>query len=162
VSQAKDKAVVRRRINQAFDKVISPTRIEGMRFLRYTGDDSYEMAAAFVGKRWMELPLETLFYHRESLGTLAPEAYRAYLPAYLDAVLAADDASDRHGADLRFYLLATLKHWSHQRDDERGVETRARLGALDPAQRTAVGAVLRYLHSHWRSDDVSELIREWT
>ena len=80
-----------------------PKRIEDMRLARYTGDDSYEMAAAFLGKRWTDIPIETLFTHRESLGALAPAAYRAYLPAYLDASLASDDPLDKYDPDIRHY-----------------------------------------------------------
>jgi hypothetical protein len=38
-------------------------------------------------------------------------AYRAYLPAYLEACLATEEPYDEYGADLRGYLLSTLKHW---------------------------------------------------
>lgn len=162
MSLTEDKVAVRDAILRAFEKVDPPARIDGMRFSRYTDDDSYEMAAAFVGKRWAEIPIKTLFYHREMLATLAPEAYRAYLPAYLDAVVRSDDPLDKYSADLRFYLLSTLKHWPHQKGEERGLETHARLAALDTSQRAAVVAVLRYLSAHWSSEDVSELLREWT
>jgi hypothetical protein len=95
-----DQETLRAQIHRAFDRVPVPTRIEDMRLARYTGDDSYEMAAAFVGKRWRELAVNELFYHRESLGTLSAAAYRAYLTAYLEACLATDDPLDKHGADL--------------------------------------------------------------
>ena len=132
-----------------------------MRFPSCTGDDSYAMAAAFLGKRWTDIPIETLFFHRESLGTLAPSAYRAYLPAYLDASLASDDPLDRYGADLRQYLLLTLEHWPHQAGEAPAIQTRERLAVLDPQQRAAVAEVLGYLASHWHSEDAAEVLRDW-
>jgi len=160
--QVADKESVRASIRRAFANVPQPSRIEDMRFPRYTGDDSYEMAVALLGKRWTDIPIETLFFHRESLGTLAPVAYRAYLPAYLDAAIASDDPLDKYSADICHYLLATMKHWSHQTDPLRGDETRARLQALDEAQRAAVIDVLRYLSARWHMEDASEVLREWT
>ncbi len=132
-----------------------------MRLPRYTGDDSYEMAAAFVGKPWSELAVKDLFYHRESLGTLSAPAYRACLPAYLEACLATDDPLDKYGADLRGYLLATLKHWPHQQGEHRAADTAERLSLLDAEQRAAVAAVLRYLESRWQMADATELLRDW-
>jgi hypothetical protein len=154
-----DKETARAAIRRAFANVPLPARIEEMRLPRYTGDDSYEMAIAFLGKRWTEIPIETLFVHRESLGTLAPNAFRAYLPAYLDAALASDDPLDKYGPDIRHYLLATLKGWSHQ-TAERATETRERLSALTADQRAAVAEVLRYLAAK-HSEDAAEVLRDW-
>jgi hypothetical protein len=155
-----DKESVRAAIRRAFADVPAPKHIADMRLPRYIGDDSYEMVTAFLGKRWTDIPIETLFRHRESLGTLTPAAYLAYLPAYLDASLASDDPLDKYGADIRYYLLATLKHWSHQAD-ERATETRERLSALGPDQRMAVADVLRYLVSKWHAADAQEVLRDW-
>lgn len=139
-----------------------PTRIEDMRIPRYTGDDSYEMAAAFLGKRWDELPLDVLFFHRESLMTLSAAAYRAYLPAYLDACLGSDDPFDKHGPDIRHYLLATLDHGSHQTDEHRALETVERLSLLDAEQREALADVLSYLVTKWHMEEAAELLRSRT
>ena len=155
------KEAVRATIRRAFADVPLPKRIEDMRLPSYTGDDSYSMASAFFGKHWTDIPIQTLFVHRESLGTLAPAAYRAYLPAYLDASLASDDPLDKYGADLRQYLLFTLKHWPHQTGESRATETRERLAVLDPQQRAAVADVLGYLVSHWHSEDAAEVLRDW-
>jgi len=57
------------------------------------------------------IPIEVLFYHRESLATLSALAVRAYLPAYLLASVASDDPLDTHGADIRGYLLSALGSW---------------------------------------------------
>ena len=89
------------------------------------------MAAALVGRKWDAVPIEVLFYHRESLATLSPQAFHAYLPAYLLACLASDDPFDKHGADIRGYLLFALGSWPHQSDPDRPAETRDRLSILD-------------------------------
>lgn len=152
---------LRAQIHAAFDGVPIPTRIEEMRMPRYTGEDSYEMAAAFVGKPWSTIPLKELFLHREMLGTLSAAAYRAYLPAYLEACLATEDPFDKYGADLRGYLLSTLKHWPHQRGEHRAAEVRERLSLLDASQRAAVASVLRYLETRWQMGEATEVLRDW-
>lgn len=153
---------LRAQIHRAFEGVPIPSRIEEMRLPRYTGDDSYEMAAAFVGRHWSELSVRELFYHREMLGTLSAVAYRAYLPAYLAACFAAEDPYDTYGADIRFYLLSTLKHWPYQSGEHREVECRERLSLLDANQRAAVKSVLGYLETRWSMADAGEVLRDWT
>jgi hypothetical protein len=156
-----EKETLRARIRRAFADVSIPTRIEEMRRPRHTSDDSYEMAAAFVGKHWTEIPIETLFFHRESLAALSPAAYRAYLPAYLEASFASEDWLDKYGADIRQYMLFTLKHWPHQTSPERGAETSARLSVFDEEQRAAIADVLQYLASRWNSSEAAEVLRDW-
>jgi len=151
---------LRARIEKAFVGVPVPTRIEEMRLPGRTDEDSYAMAAAFVGKPWTELPIETLFFHREALGSLSPAAYRAYLPAYLAASFASEDWMDKYGPDLRQYLLFTLKPWKHHKP-ERGAETTARLAALTDEQREVVADVLRFLVARWESEDAAEILRDW-
>jgi len=155
------KNVLRAQIHRAFGAVPIPTRMEDMRLSRYTGDESYEMAAALLGKHWSTIPLQELFYHREMLGTLSAAAYRAYLPAYLEACLATEDPYDKYGADLRGYLLSTLKHWSHQRGEHRAAEVRERLSLLDTEQRAAVASLLHYLQTRWEMAEATEILREW-
>jgi hypothetical protein len=152
---------LRAQVHRAFDNVEIPTRVEQMRLPKYTGDDSYEMAAALVGRKWDAIPIEVLFYHRESLATLSPLAFHAYLPAYLLACLASDDPFDKHGADIRGYLLFALGSWPHQSDPDRPAETRERLSLLDSKQRDVVANVLRYLESRWNMKDAGELLRNW-
>jgi hypothetical protein len=152
---------LRAQIHRAFDHVPVPARAEDMCLPRYTGDDAYEMAKAFAGRSWRDIPLQQLFYHRESLATLNAIAYRAYLPAYLEACLATNDPFDMYGSDLRSYLLSTLKHWPHQKSEHRAAETQERLSLLDADQRAAVAGVLRYLESKWDSFEAGEILREW-
>ena len=137
---------LREQIERAFANIPIPVDPSAMRLPRYTGDDSYEMAAALAGKHWRDVPIEQLFFHRESLATLNAVAYRAYVPAYLIAALASEHPLDRHGPDLRHYLVGTLLPSDERRD---------RLALLDAAQRAVIVDVLRYLADHWRMADAA-------
>lgn len=123
----------------------------------YAGsDDALDMAEAFAGKHWTELPVEDLFYHREMVVALAPAAYRAILPAYLSAALTDDR---RHGPDLREYLLFGLAPLSSDRRDVE--ETRERLSLLEPVQRDAVRAVLHHLLDQHGMSQAADVLRDW-
>jgi dsDNA-binding SOS-regulon protein len=96
------------------------------------------------------------------LGTLSAVAYRAYLPAYLEACLADEDPYDKYGADLRGYLLATLKQRPYQSGEHREAEARERLSLLDAEQRAAVASILRYLETRWWMKEAGEVLRDWS
>lgn len=156
---AKDE--LRDAIHAAFDDITAPSQVEGMLFERYkSSEDAYEMAAEFAGKRWSEIPIARLFYHREMLATLSAAAYRAYLPAYLAACLESEDPFDKYGADIRSYLVSTLKAWPHQQPGD-AVLVSERLSLLDSDQRAAVKMVLHYLEERWRMKDATEILRDW-
>lgn len=156
-----EKEQVRDEIRAAFASVEPPTAVPDMLFEQYrSSEDAWEMAAAFVGQRWTDLPVSELFRHREMLITLSPPAYRAYLPAYLDAAITSDGATDTYGADIREYLLSTLKVWPHQ-SAYVAAATPQRLAALDEQQRAAVENVLRYLVWRWESKDAAEVLAAW-
>jgi hypothetical protein len=70
----------------------------------YPGAESTDIAAAFRGKHWKDLPLETLRYFSAALSFFTPEAYHFYLPAFLiTSALRYDDADILPGAVL-FHL----------------------------------------------------------
>ncbi len=131
---------LRARIRSAFADVAPERDIAKMRRPGFTGDDSYEMAEAFVGKKWSELPADKLFYHRESLAALNARAYCTYVAAYLLAAIASHDPLDRHGPDLRHYLVASL---------EPGSDAAERASQLSSAQRAVLIEVLRALDQVW-------------
>src|SRR5664279_777644 len=106
-----------------------------MRLPKYTGDDSYEMAAALVGRKWDVVPIEVLFYHRESLRDAEPTSVPRLSSGVSRSVLASDDPLDKHGADIRGYLLLALGSWPHQSDPDRPAETRERLSLFDSKRR---------------------------
>jgi len=152
---------VRGQIRGAFGEVPAAPEAKGMLLPRYaSSEDAEEMAAAFAGRRWTDLAIEELFYHREMLGTLNASAYQAYVAAYLEACLATDDPYDKYGADLRHYLLSTLMAWPYQREPA-PAETRERLSSLTQPQRDAVAALLRYLVTYWESQDAAQVLASW-
>jgi hypothetical protein len=152
---------LRAQIREAFAHVVAPATIDALLAEPFRGnEDAYEMAAAFVGKPWPAIPIIELFRHRESLFALSPAAYRAYLPAYLEASLASDDPLDKYGADIRAYLLYSLGTDTSS-SSTRVATTRARIAALDVLQREAVRAALRFLEERWRMRDAAELLRNW-
>jgi hypothetical protein len=72
-------------------------------------------------KKWDELPIEVLFFHRESR-----DAERSRVPCVsprLSIACLTDDPMDTHGANVRGYLLSTLGSWPHHSDPERPAET---------------------------------------
>jgi len=157
----KDREAIGAKIRAAFPDVAPAMAVEDMLAEPYrTNDDAYEMAAAFTGKRWSEVPRIDLFRHRESLFALSPVAYRAYLPAYLEASLASDDVLDKYGADIRGYLLYSLGTTASS-SPSRVATTADRIAGLDRAQRAAVAAVLRFLEERWHMADAAELLRDW-
>lgn len=114
-----------------------------------SSEDAYELAALLHGKPWADVPVVELFRHRSMLFALTPEAYRAYVPAYLAAVLRTDEGNDRYGADLREYLMFSLAATEGDSDARRALVTR-RIAALDGEQRAVARAVVEYLKEHWR------------
>ena len=121
----------------------------------HTNEDAYELAAALNGKTWRDVPVLDLFRHRQMLFALTPEAYRAYVPAYLTA--AVEEANERYGADIREYLLFSLTIGPAASPD-RMTTTAARLAALDRAQRTAARKVVAYLKAQWGMRDADEAL----
>jgi hypothetical protein len=156
-----DNESLRQEIHRVFDGVRAPATIDEMLLPLYrASEDACAMAAALVGKPWQSLAIHDLFYHREMLGTLSAAAYRAYLPAYLEACLATDDPSDRYGADIREYTVGSLAPWPYLNDQARSL-TAERLSLLDDRQRAVVALVLRHLESRWHMADAGEALRNW-
>jgi hypothetical protein len=155
MSAAED--ALRARIAAAFSGEPPAPLVERMLLAAYrSSDDAFEMAQAFAGRRWTDLSVEELFYHREMVVTLSAEAYRAILPAYLTAALIDDR---RHGGDLREFLVFGLAPLSSEPLDVDS--TRERLSGLAPVQRDAVRAVLTYLVDHRGMTEAADVLREW-
>jgi len=152
---------LRDQIHRAFEDVPIPEHVGEMLLEGYKqSEDPYMMAAEFVGKPWQRIPLQRLVFHRESLGMLSAKAFRAYLPAYLQACLASDDPFHKYGADIRGYVLYSLKAWPHNNEYHRSTVPE-RLSLLDAEQRAAVAAVLRYLETHWHMNDAAAVLADW-
>lgn len=141
-----DLDALRDRIRSAFVAATPLTEITGLRRPEFTDDDSYDLSRALVGKKWSELPADVLFYHRESLAALNAEAYRAYVAAYLLASIASQDPFDRHGPDLRHYLVRSL---------EPGPVATERVSRLSLAQHAVLSDVLRVLGTVWQMPEAT-------
>lgn len=103
-------------------------------------EDAWRMAAVFGGRHWSSLSVEELFVHRDGLGGMNGPGFRAYLPAYLAALLT---AGERRASDLLEAVLHTLHPLV---GDELDVTaTRERLSGLDPAQRRVLDDVIRHV-----------------
>lgn len=69
------------------DNIVERLIVDG----REMGDpEREEIADAFRGKPWRDLPREVILYHYDSLPFLTLEAFRYYLPAYLITALNED------------------------------------------------------------------------
>ena len=105
-----------------------------------------EVAAAFRGKHWKEVPLETLRYHSAGIFFLTPEAYRFYLPAYLLAAVLHYDQVDTLPDSVVFSLIPP--------SDARDVEAyRQRVEGFTATQRQVIRCFLEFQKQHHSQDD---------
>lgn len=100
--------------------------------------ESQELAYAFKGKHWKDIPREDLQYNSSTF--LSPEGFRYYLPAYLLAAL------DDHG-DLLPRSVYGLMPDPPDRPSTDGLSEwqRTRFEPLSPLQKHAVRAFLEYV-----------------
>jgi hypothetical protein len=129
------------------DEVLAP---------RYrTSVDAEEMLLALRGKHWTHLATESLFYHREMVGTLSATGYRAYIAAFMRASL--EDGS--YGPDLRGY---TVSSFGPLEDTPEYIEeSRERLSLLSANQRETIAEYLRYLAGAQGDQAAAEMLRAW-
>lgn len=115
----------------------------------YPGDDNLiydsrdvgarQIADAFRGKHWSEVPFETLLYHNDALHFFSPEAFRFYLPAYLLAVLERYEDADI----LPEMLVGVLTAPDPQ--DPVYSSFRRKFDGFSAARKAAITAFLEYL-----------------
>lgn len=105
-----------------------------------------EVAAAFRGKHWREVPLETLRRRADAIFFLTPEAYRFYLPAYLLAAVSHYDQADSIPDSVVFSLTPP--------SDSRDVENyRQTVEGLTASQRLAIRRFLEFQKQHHEEND---------
>jgi hypothetical protein len=106
-----------------------------------------EVAAAFRGKHWKEIPLDVLRYHSSGLFFFTPEAYRFYLPAYLIAAALYHDEADTIPGSVVFSLIPP--------SDARDVQTyHRRMEGFTSSQRNAIKSFLEFLKAQHPGDDL--------
>jgi hypothetical protein len=154
-----DKSELAKRIREAFADAPYP----GDGNLIYAPDDlgAREIADAFRGKHWSEVPFETLLYHNDALHFFTDEAFRFYLPAYLLAVLERYEDADV----LPEMLVGVLTAPDPQ--DPGYSSFRLRFDGFSADRRAAVTAFLEYLmmtHQDEYPDDelLTALQSYWT
>lgn len=112
-----------------------------------------EVAAAFRGKHWKQVPLEVLRDHYSGLFFFTPEAYRFYLPAYLCAVLLHYEDGDMIPGSIVFSLIPP----SHAGDVQ---NYRQRMDGFTSPQRNAIKSFLEFLQAqHPYEDPLGDLDR---
>jgi hypothetical protein len=131
---------VRREIEAAFADAPRPADDRLVIHGDATSGDDAEIAAAFRGKRWDELPLELLTYHHEALFFMTPEAYRYFLPAYLTACMG---GVRRAGNIVSAVISSLTPPRGRAGDDDFGT----RMRGFTAAQRAAIKSVLVFLQS---------------
>lgn len=156
-----DRTALRADIKSAFPTAsLRPASIKDMIAAPYRdNDDAYGLAAVLYGRPWADIPIADLFFHREMLFALSPDAYRVYVPAYLTACLAHDSSLDTYGPDLNEYLLNSVIVEDNAREVYRTTTT-ARLSVLTPAQRAVMTAVVQYMKERWRERRADEALRQ--
>ena len=158
--QAMPRDQLREAVARAFLNVPSPATREEMFFKVFVdGEDAAAAAEAFQFRPWRELSIKELFVEGAAFGFMSPQGFRAYLPAYLTACFATDDALDNYAGDLMTYTVLGLIV-SDSTDPARAERVAARNAILDKPQRAAVIAVLQYLES--RVSLAREALDEWS
>ena len=77
-----DAVVLTAKISDAFADVTLPTSV-----VSHQCPECESVETAFEGRRWSEVPVDTIRYHRDALPLLTPEAYVFLIPAYLIAAV---------------------------------------------------------------------------
>ncbi len=110
--------------------------------------DAQDMAAAFAGRHWTELPLREVFFHRESVFMFSAPGYLSCLPAYLRGCL----PDTEYRADIGWYTVSGLET-RHRRPT-----ARQRLELFTDDQLAVVTAVLRHVDTTLDDDRIEALL----
>ena len=143
-------------IESAFGDESVPPPDEVLASRYRTSIDAEEMLLAFRGKHWTQLATESLFYHREMIGTLSAIGYRAYIAAFMRASL----EDGRYALDLRGYTVSTFQPLEDT--PEHIDENRERLSLLTERQRATVAGYLRYLADECYLEEAGQILQHWT
>lgn len=106
-----------------------------------------EIVAAFQGKQWQEVDLETLVRESSAVYFFTPAAFAYYLPAFLCAALLHHGSSDAvPGTVINCFVLP-----SHQMDQ---LAHRQRLSAMTARQLAVIKLTLLHLKGLYPEDNV--------
>ncbi len=135
----------------------------------YPGDErlvsescDLEVAAAFRGRHWRELPLDMLARYHEALFFFTPEAYCYYLPAFLLASALHYDEADLIPHSVVFSLIAPTQReiilrpvaFSSPLPKQEVIDFyQRRMERLTAGQRQAIRCFLEFMKAHHGEDD---------
>ncbi len=118
-------------------------------------DDVFEFATAVDGLDWKSIEVDTLFFHRESLGMLSPRGYCALLGAFIRASLVGGPKA----ADITQYTLTSLHPLSNEPED---IEVASlRLSQLSVAQRKVIAKYLRHEIAKYQDEEARKILTLW-
>lgn len=103
------------------------------------------VAEAFRTKHWKDVPLETIRREGQGLFFLTPEAYRFYLPAYLEAAVTHHREADAAIGSTLFSLELPKR----KQDRE---SYRQRVSGFSAAQLRAIISWLRWMEKRYAAD----------
>jgi len=114
------------------------------------------LRAALEGKRWSEIPDETLCFHHDALGFLSPVGVRYLLPAFMVAAI------DHPSSPVVDVLVDLLTRPREPREEQVFVET---MSAFTDSQRAAIRSFLEYLRDEegkdWPDDAPGTALRKF-
>jgi hypothetical protein len=142
-------ADIERVIRDAFTETGPPDATEIVPRHNFVHLECDEIRDAFRGKRWEELSVPFLTYHRDAVFFFTPRAWSYFLPAYMSAILARYDETDT----MVNGLLATVTP-TRNGDDE--ALRRSRIAALSSSQRVAFGMFIEWVAAKHPEDLESE------
>lgn len=133
----------------------------------YPGDNYigvHRIDEGFKGKIWKDISIPLLLSHRDDLGSLTPEAFCYYLPAFLLAVLQSAAVLDSFPENFLEYLIPP-KSVSYDRRNKQFIA----LNALNAQQKTAVAICLKivgevYADVEWSDFQIylAQAIKFWS
>lgn len=129
-------AALRRTLEHAFAGTAPPPQPIPPAPVGHPGhEERQQLAAAFAGKSWRDVPVAVAQHHHDALPFFSDEGFRHFLPAWLRGALEPD-------TDLDFFALQELR-------PPPGVAERAafegRVAGFSPEQRAAIAAFLAHL-----------------
>jgi hypothetical protein len=131
-------------------KAFASSQYPGDNRLVYDNSGSHlecnQVADAFKGKHWADLPVDFLRRHADSMFFFTPEAYRFYLPAYLLAAV----LSYRDADVIPNNLVHTFIPPASEGPERERFESRTH--GFDAQQRLATKMFLEFLSSEHSQD----------
>lgn len=129
----------------------------------YPGDDNIvydntgyhlecnEVADAFRGKKWNEVPLEVLRYNHEGLFFFTAQGYRYYLPAYLRAAVQSYKVASNILGTVVFSLTPPTT------EGPKTIEFHRKMEGFEPSQKKVIKEFLEFVAEFHGSDFANNL-----